>query len=168
MLTEARFLSVKEARKLPASSDTVIVSILDQFEEWHRPEHLAEFKDALVLHFVDTFEKPGEPAWPDQMDEAQHRSICTWDEDRAPELTDAQQLVAFILKHHSSADLTKFVVHCHGGVSRSAAVAKWVASAHGVPLPQLGDGVHSIDKANPRVIRLMNKAAGRTNQYPPR
>ncbi|WP_382327940.1 hypothetical protein ACFJGX_05400 [Hydrogenophaga sp. UC242_50] len=61
MLKDVRFMGVKDAIKLAPSSDTVIISILNQFEECNRPEHLHQFRDHLILHFVDTFEKPGEP-----------------------------------------------------------------------------------------------------------
>ncbi len=59
-------MGVKEVRMLAPCSATVIISILDQFEEHARPEQLHEFADHLVLTFVDTFEKPGEPEWPDK------------------------------------------------------------------------------------------------------
>lgn len=81
--------------------------------------------------------------------------------ERAPELSDAQAIVTFVRKHHHSSEPVRLVVHCYGGVSRSAAVAQWVAVAHGVPLPQLGDGIHELDRANPRLLRLLDKAAGR-------
>jgi predicted protein tyrosine phosphatase len=161
MLTEVTWLSVREARGLKPSINTAIISILDQSEERSRPSRLREFKDCLLMDFVDTFEKEGEAPWPDQMSEAEHKEVCTWDEERAPELSDAQKIVEFVRKHHFSAEPTRLVVRCHGGISRSAAVAQWVATAHGIPMPQLGDGVHSLDRANPRVIRLLDKAAGR-------
>jgi len=31
-----------------------------------------------------------------------------------------------------------------------------VATAHGIPLPQLGDEDRSLDRANPRVLRLLD------------
>lgn len=161
MLTEVKWLSVREARALAPSPDTVIISILDQFEQFQRPERLQEFKDCLVMDFVDTFEMEDEPHWPDQMTPEQHLEACTWDIDRAPELSDAQAIVEFVRKHHFAAEPTRLVVHCHGGISRSAAVAQWIAVAHGIPLPQLGTTDKSLDRANPRVLRLLDKAAGR-------
>jgi predicted protein tyrosine phosphatase len=161
MLTEVLWMSVKEARMLAPCSATVIISILDQFEEHARPELLHEFADHLVLNFVDTFEKPDQPEWPDQLTEEEHKAACTWDDDRAPELADAQKIAAFVARHHASPIPTKLVVHCHGGVSRSAAVAKWVGHTYGIPMPQLGDGVHRLEGANPRVLRLLQKAAQR-------
>ncbi len=162
MLKEVLFMGVREASKLEPRSDTVIISILDQFEEHNRPEHLHRFKDHLILYFVDTFEKPGEPDWPDQMSEEEHKVICKYDEEKAPELIDAQQIVEFINRHHEALEEVRLVVHCHGGVSRSAAIAKWVGEFYAVPLPQIGDGIHVLDGANPRVLRLLAKALVRS------
>lgn len=161
MLKEVLFMGVREAMKLEPRQDTVIISILDQFEEHNRPDHLHLFRDHLILNFVDTFERPGDPDWPDQMSEAEHKLVCKWDEDKAPELGDAQRIVEFIYRHHDAPAEVRLIVHCHGGVSRSAAVAQWAGEFYRVPLPQLGDGIHLLDGANPRVIRLLAKAAGR-------
>lgn len=119
----------------------------------NRPEHLHQFRNHLILRFVDTFEKPGEPDWPDQMSEEEHKAICKYDEEKAPELIDAQRIVDFVNKHHNAPEAIRLIVHCQGGISRSAAVAKWAGEFHRIPLPQLGDGVHKLDEANPRVLR---------------
>ncbi|MDO9436005.1 hypothetical protein [Hydrogenophaga sp.] len=161
MLKEVLFMGVREAMKLEPLQDTVIISILDQFEECNRPDHLHKFRDHLILNFVDTFERPGDPDWPDQMSEEEHKVICKYDEDKAPELSDAKRIVEFINKHRDAPEEVRLIVHCQGGVSRSAAVAKWAGAFYRVPLPQLGDGIHLLDGANPRVLRLLAKAAGR-------
>lgn len=158
MLTEVHWLSVREAQQLAPCPATVIISILDQFEKHARPPQLHLFADYLVLSFVDTFERPGEPIWPDQMNDEEHKAACTWEDDRAPELTDALQITSFVARHHASPNPTRLVVHCHGGVSRSPAVARWVAETYGVRMPQLGDGIHRLDGANPRVLRVLQKA----------
>lgn len=160
MLKEVLFMGVREARLLKPRPDTVIISILDQFEEHNRPVHLHQFKDHLILYFVDTFEKPGESEWPDQMTEEEHKVICKYDEEKGPELIDAQRIVEFINRHQGTLEEVRLVVHCHGGVSRSAAVAKWVSEFYAVPLPQFGDGIHNLEGANPRVLQLLAKAAG--------
>ena len=159
MLKEVLFIGVREASRLEPSQTTVIISILDQFEEHNRPPRLHEFKEHLILNFVDTFEKPGEPYWQDRMSEAEHRAACTCDEDRAPELIDAQRIVEFVNRHHRSTEAVTLVVHCYGGVSRSAAVGQWVGETLGVALPQLEDGIHTLEGANPRVLRLLQEAA---------
>jgi predicted protein tyrosine phosphatase len=162
MLKEVLFMGVREAMKLEPRQDTVIISILDQFEEHNRPDHLHLFRDHLILSFVDTFERPGDPDWPDQMSEAEHKGICKYDEDKAPELSDAQRIVEFIKQYSETSEEVRLIVHCHGGVSRSAAVAKWAGEFYRVPLPQLGDGIHLLDGANPRVLRLLAKTAGQS------
>ncbi len=159
MLKEVLFMGVREAMKLEPRQDAVIISILDQFEEHNRPDHLHLFRDHLILHFVDTFEQPEEPDWPDQMSEAQHKAICKYDEERAPELSDAQRIVEFINQYRDAPEQVTVIVHCHGGVSRSAAVAKWAAAYYRVPVPQHGDGVPLLTGANPRVLRLLMKAS---------
>lgn len=159
MLKDVRFMGVREAQQVEPNQTTVVISILDQFEEHNRPTRLKEFRDYLVLSFVDSSEEPGETHWSDQMSEAEHRAACTWDEDRAPEQVDAQRILEFVNKHRSAAETLSLVVHCHGGVSRSAAVARWVCEKLGVPMPQLGDGMHSLEGPNPRVLRLLDKAA---------
>jgi hypothetical protein len=39
-------------------------------------------------------------------------------------------------------------------------MAKWAGEFYRVPLPQLGNGIHLLDGANPRVLRLLAKAVG--------
>lgn len=112
MLKDVRFMGVREASKLAPSKDTVIISILNQFEDCNRPDHLNQFREHLILHFVDTFEKPGDPAWPDQMSDDEHKVICKYDEEKAPELIDAQRIVEFVGRHHEAHDEIRLVVHC--------------------------------------------------------
>lgn len=159
MLTEVVFMGVREARALEPRQDTVIISILDQFEEHNRPDRLHLFRDHLILNFVDITEKPDETPWPDEMTPEQHKAVCTWDEDRAPELGDAQRIVAFVEKHHRDPNDLHLVVHCHGGVSRSAAVAQWVSEAYVVSLLRPEEGGRSLEGANSRVLRLLRRAA---------
>ena len=94
------------------------------------------------------------------MSEEEHKVICKYDEDKAPELSDAERIVEFIDKYRDAPEEVRLIVHCHGGVSRSAAVAKWAGEFYRVPLPQLDDGIHLLDGANPRVLRLLVKAIG--------
>ena len=43
----------------------------------------------------------------------------------------AEDIVTFV--HSVSPNVKTIVVHCKGGISRSAAVAKWIAEAYGLP-----------------------------------
>lgn len=158
MLLDVRWMSVKEATALPATTDTVIISVLDQFEETGRPPHLRNFRDHLILNFVDASERGGKLLWPDEMTPEQHLEACGHEGDEAPVLADAKRIVEFIRNYHATDVDLRLVVHCHGGIGRSAAIAQWASSALGLPMPQLGDGVHSLARANPRVLRLLKKA----------
>lgn len=166
MITQALFLSAKQAQALEPRADTAVISILDRSEEAHRPIHLASFKEHLVLQFLDTYERLAadqsvrKHGWPDQMTPAQHREACGEPDERAPELSDAKAIVDFIDRHLVSLEETRLVIHCYAGMSRSAAVADFVASVHGVPLPQCDDSMKTTDGANPRLLRLLRKAAG--------
>lgn len=84
---------------------------------------------------------------------AEHKEFCKYDEENVPELSDAQRIVDFINQYNDVPEEVTLVVHCHGGVSRAAAVAKWAAEFYRLPLWQLGDGVHRLDGENPRVLR---------------
>ena len=50
MLKEVLFMGVREAMKLEPRLDTVIISILDQFEQHNRPDYLH-----LFLNLLDKF-----------------------------------------------------------------------------------------------------------------
>lgn len=163
MLTDIRWLSVKDAQRLPPSADTVVISILDPSEEHHRPQHLTQFADHLVLDFEDACERPGEAPWPDHMTEQQHEQVCTLVVSRAPELTDAQRIAEFVHRHHLAPEARRLVVHCRAGSSRSAAVAQWAAEATGAPLPQHREEGRGLDNANPRLLRLLRQAQTPSN-----
>lgn len=166
MLKTVRWMSAAEVSKLAPSQGTVIISILDQFEESSRPAHLDAFADHLSLSFVDTFERAKTMAWPDEMTIAEHLEACAGIEgDRAPVLSDAIKIIDFATRHHESSEELDLVVHCFAGKSRSAAVAKWVNEALGVPIPGIDEaGRRLLSLANKRVLRLLRKAATRSQE----
>lgn len=159
MLHNVEFMTARKAQTLAPREDIIIISILDQFEEYSRPTHLASFRDHLRLSFVDTFEKRGEPRWPNQMSEQEHFQACGNDFDRAPELSDAQAILEFVRKHHSSEEALRLVVHCQGGISRSPAVSYWVHQAFEVPFWQYTEDHSVLDRANPRILMLLHQCA---------
>ena len=164
MLTEVLFLSLREMQALEPDACTAVISILDHSEAHERPTSLPAFKDHLVLEFEDTSEEVYSLpawAWPDELTPEEHLLATMGVGERAPELKDAECIVAFVTKHVRSPAPTTLVVHCHGGISRSAAVAEWVGAVHRIVLPQLGTGEKCTDGANRRLLRLLNKAAGR-------
>ena len=159
MLTEIVFFGIDEMKQLPPCAGTVVVSILDQSEASQRPS-LAGFRDVLAMQFEDTYEelklaKPGD--WPDEPSDAQHDRYRQGKGERVPALSDARRIVDFLKQHHDSREPLKLVVHCYGGISRSAAVASWAAVRFFVPL----NTSRSTDRANSRLLRLMDKADNR-------
>lgn len=158
MLKAIHFMGYREVGFLEPDWGTVVISILDPTEEECRPKRLHEFRDALELHFVDVYERPGAPNWPEVMSTEEHLTACSMETGKAPEISDARRIVEFISRYHESTEEVSLVVHCYGGVSRSAAVAKWAGMTFQTPLPQLDDGIHDLDGANPRVMRLLRRA----------
>lgn len=158
MLNAIHFMGHREVGFLEPDWGTVVISILDPTEEECRPKRIHEFRDALELNFVDVYERPGATKWPEVMSVQEHLAACTMETGRAPEIGDAQRIVEFINRYHESTEAVSLVVHCYGGVSRSAAVAKWAGMTYKAPLPQLDDGIHDLDGANPRLLRLLKRA----------
>jgi predicted protein tyrosine phosphatase len=159
MFKEVIFLSVEKMQLYKPSQDTVVISILDRSEDRHRPP-LVGFRDVLRLHFEDTYEemKLAEAGrWPDEPTDEEHARFAQHRAERIVTLTDARTIVEFLAKHHGTFDQLTLVVHCHGGISRSAAVAVWAATRYWVPI----NSKMSTENANPRVMRLLDKAAGR-------
>lgn len=159
MIKEILFLSVQQMKRLKPSLDTVVVSILDNSESESRPR-LGGFHSVLSLAFEDTYEevKMAEPgSWPDEPTDEEHARFSQGPGERVPTLTDARKIVEFIERHQQSSNNLILVAHCHGGISRSAAVASWTAVRYWVPITTRC----STDYANKRLLRLMDKAADR-------
>lgn len=159
MFKEVIFLSAEKMAMFKPSMDAVIVSILDRDEERCRPA-LTGFRDVLRLQFEDTYEEgklasPG--SWPDEPSDEEHARFAQGRGERVPTLSDAQAIVTFLDKHHQTFDQLTLVAHCMGGISRSAAVASWASVRYWAPI----NCVMSTDWANPRLMRLMDKASGR-------
>lgn len=159
MIEDIVFLSVDQMKRVRPCTNTVVVSILDLSEAQYRPR-LAGFRSVLVLNFEDTYEEtklaaPG--SWPDEPTDAEHARFCQGRGERIPTLTDARKIVDFLFRHHCSDEPLKLVVHCYGGVSRSAAVAAWASERFLVPIGNRD--MRSTEYANKRLLRLMDKAA---------
>lgn len=65
----------------------------------------------------------------------------------------ADEIVKFI---HRNRSVETFIVHCFLGVSRSAAVAKWINDHYGLDLPHL----EAYDIHNKRVYQMLEAACG--------
>ncbi|TBR76877.1 MAG: hypothetical protein EPN64_06550, partial [Burkholderiaceae bacterium] len=157
MIEDIQFLSVDRMKRIRPDRATVVVSILDRSEAAHRPR-LAGFRSVIELDFEDTCEatKLAEPGtWPDEPGEDEHSRLAQGPGERVPSLQDAKKIVDFINTNQRSTERLHLVVHCFGGVSRSAAVARWASMKCMVPIL----GTISTDRANPRLLRLLDKAA---------
>lgn len=159
MLKNVLFLSLTEMKRRKPSLDTVVVSILDNSESGGRPR-LGGFRSVLSLEFEDTFEemklaKAGD--WPDEPNDDEHARFAQGRGERVPALSDARAIVEFLHRCHQTPETLTLVVHCHGGISRSAAVATWAAARFWAPLLTS----RSTDRANARLMRLLDKADGR-------
>lgn len=165
MFTEILFLSLDQMKHLAPNDRTVVVSILDNSEASQRPI-LEGFKDVLALEFEDTYEslkyaKFGD--WPDEPTREQHACFAQGKNERVPTLSDAKKIVDFLSTHHHSPDKLTLVAHCHGGISRSAAVASWASVRWWIPLGTM----KTTEGANPRLYALMDKADGRLAEFVP-
>ena len=158
MIEDIVFLSVAEMRLVRPRLNTVVISVLDQSELRARPRpRLGGFRSALALDFEDSEESLGAPAWPDNPTDEEHALFCDGRGERVPTLEDALRIVRFVHGHQTSTERLHLVVHCFGGISRSAAVAEWAAVRCWAPL--LSRGQRTTEGANRRLLRLLNKAA---------
>lgn len=161
MIKEILFLSVAQMKKVRPTPKAVVVSILDRSEEYARPR-LGGFRSVLILHFEDTAEegKLAQPnQWPDEPSDEEHARFCQGAGERVPALSDARQIVDFIEQHHASKEELTLYAHCYGGISRSAAVAEFASVLLWLPIANAA--MATTERANPRLLRLLNKAAGR-------
>jgi predicted protein tyrosine phosphatase len=159
MLKDIVFLSVTKMKRVRADKNTIVISILDSSESVDRPR-LCGFRGVLSLEFEDIAEehhKVAVGAWPDEPTNEEHQKFASRGE-RLPALSDAARIVAYLQHHHASQDPVNLIVHCHGGISRSAAVAEWTSVRYWLPISLLKE--QSTERANPRLLRLLNKAAG--------
>jgi len=159
MLKDIMFLSLTKMKRVRPDINTIVISILDSSEASGRPR-LKGFRGVLSLEFEDIAEEHHNVeagAWPDEPCLACHEQFASRGE-RLPALSDAERIVTYLKHHHASPDPVRVIIHCHAGISRSAAVAEWASVRYWIPLTLMKD--QSTDRANPRLLRLLNKAAG--------
>lgn len=145
MITTIDFLSLARMRRVRHHRDIVVISILDASEAHERPR-LNGFGGALALEFEDTDLSQHE-LWADA-----GPSLI-----RGPELRDAIAIDEFVWKYHRDPDVKHLIVHCHAGISRSAAVALWYSNVLRVPLDD--DGMRTTDGANLLMLKLLEQVA---------
>ncbi|MDE1941767.1 MAG: dual specificity protein phosphatase family protein [Betaproteobacteria bacterium] len=110
-LADVVFMGRIEAEAEPAKSDWVVISLSERDAE---PAKLREgWRDILRLEFHD-IDGPQEP-------------YDLFSDDQA------REIIRFVNAHAPS--VRGILVHCKAGISRSAAVAKWIAESYGLPFP---------------------------------
>lgn len=115
MLKSVHFIPLYQAEKLEGKPDVIVISIHDRH---YRPNLRSGFRDVLRLHFDDyDRERDGNDALQDSFTPEQAGVLKSWLEPYLRAKTDFTLLV-----------------HCHAGISRSAAVAWWAHKAHGLEL----------------------------------
>lgn len=163
MLYEVIFCGVDGVQHVRRSEDTVVISILDRSEAASRPE-LSGFGETLILEFEDISESDDDVEagrfWPDQISGEEHCVYCGHHGEQVSTIDDAIQIVDFLHRHHQSPYPVSLLVHCFAGISRSAAVAHWAALCFRIPITC----DRSTDYANPRLLRLLDKADGKSWQ----
>lgn len=137
------------------SKSSALISILDIRSPLTRPD-FAKFKYALEMSFKDR-EELGTEEWPDLPTKKFNREILGDSLEKVFDLNDAHKIITFFEMISKDDSVTKLVVHCKSGVSRSPAIAYWLARHYNV------QNVHSSYEddrlwPNGRVLRLLDKA----------
>jgi predicted protein tyrosine phosphatase len=127
------FVSQGTAEGMPAEPSVAMISISTP-GTWE--PMLADFEHILRLEFHDV-EDDAEP-W--VYFDAEH----------------SRQLIDFVERLHSANDSLNLVVHCKAGISRSPAIALYVAAATGCEMPRRQEA----GEANLFVLRVLSAASG--------
>ena len=127
MIVTVDFISRVSAECLAAASDLALISIKDPLD---MPPRLANFARMLHLEF---------------------RDVRTSDEVWAFEKSHANMIIEFVAALHEEANAYKCIVHCKAGISRSAAVAVYIAEATQCRF----DRREQAGGANPLVLKLL-------------
>lgn len=158
MIKEICFCPIDGVNSFKQIRPTVLISILDKGERAKRESTIkySGFIDVLKLSFEDTYEevKLSSKLWEDEPSEEEHALHAMDKGERAPTLSDALEIKNFFLKHHGNQEEIDLLVHCYGGISRSAAVAYFLSTKFFIPL----NTCRCTDSSNKRVLRLLEKA----------
>lgn len=136
MIRSIDFISQIEAEALPGAplqSDVALISIATPGA---RPPKLGRFLEQVALEF-------------DDVEDNQEPSVAFGDEH-------AKAILEFIARIHSQGKAWRCIVHCKAGISRSAAIAVYVAEATGCQFLRRKEA----GKANLRILRVLSEASG--------
>lgn len=154
MIKSVSFCGVSSVKGLSPRRSIALISILDDDERFERPP-LYGFAKILSQDHVDFYEEKSKLPL-ESVDDATgllangaspvegHRVFCA---------RDAIEIVEFVEDCIAEDRTLELIVHCYAGVSRSAAVAKFVCEHYGLALSTNRD----LSDANPRVERLLKK-----------
>ena len=158
MISEIRFTGCVYARNHEGSKDTALISILDSRSPLIRPNPV-RFAKSLFLSFKDRGEEDFSDipdSWPDEPDADFSMSKLHDPMERLVGIQDMELVLKFFREMDSDPWVTKFVVHCKSGVSRSAAIALWLGKHYDIPTHKVGPDKRIMP--SPRITRLMDKA----------
>ncbi len=163
MITDIRFVSLSRINRLKPRKNVAVISILDNSErsvcreqfvpEGWGPCLALSFEDSAEEHFSAFKDK----LWPnvicqDELDAI--NAVCSQGRECIPLLQDAQAIWTFVSRLHRASESLRLIVHCKGGMSRSAAVAKALSTK--LDIPVVFSGLRTFKHANPRVLRLFD------------
>jgi hypothetical protein len=146
MIRTVNFISRRKAESLPARADRAIISIS---EPESTPAQLACDEHRilrLVFHDVVPGGEGGEGAEPWTLFDVSH----------------AEQVMHFVRRLHAEREDVELVIHCRAGISRSAALALFVAADTGCAFPNKPFA----GLANRHVLSLLEVVAGRSVSPP--
>ncbi len=136
MILSVDFMSQLEAEMLPGAplqSDVAMISIATP-GAW--PPKLKPFLESLPLAFHDV--EDHEEPW------------VVFDDEHA------RAILEFVARLHGAEKEWRVIVHCKAGISRSAAVAIYVAAATECEIPRRQEAV----EANLLVLDVLSRASG--------
>ena len=135
MLKNVHFVSQRQAEAIDGQSSVIVISIHDSSR---RPALRSGFRDVLFLCFDDYDQnRDGIDALMEPFSLAQ-----------------AETLKAWLGKYLDDDTVSDLLVHCHAGISRSAAVAWWAHKKHGLELKTEYPAWH----LNRHVLRTLDSA----------
>lgn len=159
MLKSVEFMSLNALKSLVPSANMAVISIRDSSSVRELPSFNG-FLDVLPLDMLDVCEEHSlqeAGGWADEPTYEQHLLYCEISDNFAPSLSHAHAIRAFVYRLHERGDEIDLVIHCSAGISRSAAVASWVAEQFRVALRDRADV--GLGEANPRILRLLTSLA---------
>lgn len=153
MIKSVCFLSREAVEKhLKPKKNMAIISIKDPEDTSVK---LPKGVPSLRLEFHDIYEEAiGVPVgvFPDVLAApfaVMHKGF------QMPDGYHAERILSFVRLKRASPNMIDIVVHCQAGISRSAAVARFIADQYCVPIDQANPDT---SMANARLLRLLNKA----------